>query len=443
MYKKIINELANKNIAILGFGKEGESTYNFIRKYLDIELTIIDKVDVRNKINDDKVKVIYGENYLDNLDKYDLVIKSPGISLIDIDTTNINITSGLELVLKYFKGLSIGITGTKGKSTTTTLIYDIIKNQDDNTYLVGNIGIPILDEVEKYNDKTNLIIEMSSHMLEYMKTSPRIGLILNLYQDHLDHDKTVEHYHHNKLNIFKYQTSSDIAIYNLDNNYLKEYMANNKYLAKTYSISTTTNSSIYYKDNKYYYKDTLIYDTTDFRHLIGNYNISNIVFALTAIYLGGYDLDKAREVVRNFKPVDYRMMKIDTIDNVTYYSDTLSTIPMGTISGIEALDNVSTLIFGGMDRGIDYEEFIDYLNKSKIKHFICMPTTGYKIGKMLQDKDVYYSETLEEAVKTAIKVTDKNSICLLSPAASSYEYFKNYKEKADKYREYIYKYTEK
>lgn len=441
MYKKIIDELKDKNIAILGYGSEGESTYRFIRKYLDIPLTIIDIQDIRGKIHDDKVTIIFGDNYLDNLDRYDLVIKTPGISLIDIDTSNINITSNLELVLKYFKGLSIGITGTKGKSTTTSLIYNIIKKQDKNTYLVGNIGIPILDNIEKYTNDTKLVIEMSSHMLEYMKISPNIALILNLYQDHLDHDGTVEHYHNNKLNIFKYQHDSDIAIYNLDNEYLKKYMSNNSYKGLAYSISSKDISDIYLSQDKYYYKDILIYDIRDKRCLLGDYNVINIVFALTATYLAGFDLEKARSVVREFKPIDYRLMKVGTFKDVTYYSDTLSTIPMGTISGINALENVSTLIFGGMDRGIEYDEFIEYLNDSNIKHFICMPTTGYNIGKKLHNKDIYYCDTLDEAVRIAVKITEKNTICLLSPAAPSYEYFKNYKEKADKYIEYINKYT--
>ena len=441
MYKQIIEELKNKNIAILGFGSEGASTYNFIRRHLDIPLTIIDKKDLQDKIHDNKVKFIFGDNYLEGLDKYDIVIKTPGISLLGINTKNINITSNTELVLKYFKGLSIGITGTKGKSTTTSLIYNIVKDQDKDTYLVGNIGIPILDNIEKYTDKTKLVIEMSSHMLEYMKVSPNIAIILNLYQDHLDHDGTVSHYHSNKLNIFKYQTANDIAIYNLDNNYLKEYMTNNKYKSKIYSISKETNSDIYLKNNKYYYKNILIYDIMDQRELLGDYNITNIVFSLATIYLAGYNLDKARTIVKNFKPIDYRLMKVGTFREVTYYSDTLSTIPMGTISGIEALSSVSTLIFGGMDRGIDYSDLIKYLDNSSIKHFICMPTTGYNIGEKLHDKDIYYCETLEEAVQIAVKITEKGSTCLLSPAAPSYEQFKNYKEKADKFIEYINKYA--
>ena len=439
MYRDIINYIESyKKVAIVGFGIEGKSTYNFIRRYSKMPLTIIDKKEI--ELKDNNVYIVSGDNYLDDLEEYDLIIKSPGISFLNIKKDNLKITSQLELVLKYFKGLSIGITGTKGKSTTTSLIYEIIKRQNKNTYLAGNIGIPLLDKVEEYQDDSCLVIEMSSHMLEFIDVSPKVGVILNLYQDHLDHDGTVEHYHQNKLNIFKYQDQDMIGIYNLDNDYLKKYMKEKKYPGKIYSISDSKMGDIYKEGSKYYYKDIEIYDTNRKRKLLGDYNVKNIVFALTVIYLSGYDLEKAYEVVDNFEQIDYRLSKVGIYNGSTYYTDTLSTIPMGTISGIEALEKVSTLIFGGMDRGIDYQMFIEYLNKSQIKHFICMPTTGYKVGKCLKDKDVYFCETLEEAVVKALEVTDKNSICLLSPAAPSYEYFKNYKEKADKYKEYLEKY---
>ena len=169
MYKKILEKLENKNIAILGFGKEGKSTYNFIRRYSNQLLTILDKNDILNNneyINKDpNVEIITGDNYLNNLENYDLIIKAPGIALLDIDTKKIEdkLTSQLELILEIDKENIIGITGTKGKSTTTSLTYNIIKDQYDNTFLLGNIGNPILDYIEKFNEKSILVIEMSSH----------------------------------------------------------------------------------------------------------------------------------------------------------------------------------------------------------------------------------------------------------------------------------------
>ena len=183
--EQIIAKLKDKNIAILGFGKEGKSTYNFIRRYLPTKkLTILDKNTIT--INDNNVEIVTGFNYLDNLNSYDLIIKSPGISLKDIDYSKyINkITSQLELLMEVDRKNIIGITGTKGKSTTTSLMYEILKKQRNNVYLLGNIGIPVLDNIDKYSENTLLVIEMSSHQLEFVKHSPHIAVILNLFQDH-------------------------------------------------------------------------------------------------------------------------------------------------------------------------------------------------------------------------------------------------------------------
>ena len=223
--EKILNKLIGKNIAILGFGREGKSTYSFIRKHLkDMHLTIIDKNTI--EIDDQNITLVTGENYLDNLDQYDLIIKSPGISLKDIDYSKYidKITSQLELLLEVDRENIIGITGTKGKSTTTSLMYEVLKRQKDEVYLLGNIGIPVLDSIEDYTPNSTLVIEMSSHQLEFVKQSPHIAVILNLFQDHLDHAGSLEHYHNNKMNIFKYQTEDDYAIYSDYNEYLNKKM---------------------------------------------------------------------------------------------------------------------------------------------------------------------------------------------------------------------------
>ena len=444
MYNSIIEKLNDKEIAILGFGLEGVSTYNFIRRHLpDKRLTIIDKCDIRNKVKDENVSIIFGDNYLSNLDKYDLIIKTPGISLKDIDTSNIEdkITSQLELVLEVFKNNTIGITGTKGKSTTTTLIYNVLKDQGYDAYLLGNIGIPILDEVEKYNKNTYLVIEMSAHQLEYTHVSPHIGLILNLFEDHLDHAGTVFHYHMNKMNMFKYQNSDDYGIYCLDNDATVKYINEYKYKSKLYSISNTKKASIYLNNDDVIYSGKVIYNKNNKRKLIGDHNLINIMFVYMVGIILDLDLNKINNTIESFNPLEHRMELVGEYNGITYYNDSIATIPEATINALKALKDTDTLIFGGMDRGIDYRPLIEYLKLSTVRNLICMPTTGYKVGKILEkdgiDKNYYYIESLEEAVKTASKITQKGKIVLMSPAASSYEYFKNFIEKGNKYKEYI------
>ena len=443
MIERIVNLLKGKKIAILGFGREGVSSYEFITKYVDNpDITVIDKdtsllskYDYLNESN-----CVLGDNYLDNLKKYDLIIKTPGISLKDIDITGIKdrITSQVELLLKANKEKVIGVTGTKGKSTTSSLIYEIIKDQNENTILVGNIGLPILSNIENCDEDTIIVAEMSSHQLEYIDVSPRIGVILNLFEDHLDHAGTVEHYHDIKLNMFRYQNDNDYMIYCSNNETLDNLIKKNNFKGIKYTVNPYGSASITIKDNYVVFNDTRIYDINSKRNLLGKHNLENIMTALTVAIILNLDIDRAISVINTFKGLPYRLENIGTVDEVTYYTDTLATIPEATEEATKSLNDIDTLIFGGMDRGISYEGFADYLNSTNIRNFICMPETGHTIGKDLINKNVYFVETLEEAVKKAKEVTAKGKICLLSPAASSYNSFKNYAEKGDKFKELVY-----
>ena len=442
MYEKIISKLKNKNIAILGFGREGKSTYNFIKKYLKQKVTILDRNDFN--IDDNDALKIVGDNYLDNLDKYDLIIKSPGISLKDIDLSRIEdkITSQLELLLEVYKDNIIGITGTKGKSTTTCLLYEVIKKQFDNTFLLGNIGIPVFDEIENYTEDSILVIEMSSHQLEFIKVSPHIGIVLNLYEDHLDHDGTVEHYHHNKMNILRFQNENDYAIYSSDDDNIRRLIEEDNYKGIKHTIrfdnEELEGNYTRIKDKEIFFNGELIYEDKE-RLLLGNHNLKNIMFVLTVIKYLGFDVSKAYDVIRNFKGLKYRMEYIGTYNDIKYYNDTIATIPEATISAISAIGDVDTLIFGGMDRKINYNDFINYLSKSNVNNFICMPTTGNIIGKELEkvNKNVLYTEKLEEAFNLSQKYTKKHMTCLLSPAAASYEFFKNFEEKGRAFEDIV------
>ena len=439
MYNKILEHLKNKKIAIVGFGREGKSTYKFIRKYLNNqELEILDGneklLELNEELKNDKnLKIITGKNYLDNLEKYDLIIKSPGVKFKDLDISKFEdkITSQLGLTLDFYKQNVIGITGTKGKSTTTSLIFKVLKDQGYDAYLLGNIGIPIFDYIEKFNENSKLVIEMAALQLEYVKTSPHIGIILNLFEEHLDFFKSKEHYFLAKLNMFKYQNNSDYGLYTSSNETLDKYVQNGNYITNLIDI----NKEFKIENNYVIYDNKKIYDSNSERLLLGKHNLTNIMFVLRLSELLKLDLQKTINTINQFKPLEHRMEYVATINGVKYYNDAIATIPEATINCVEALKDVDTIIFGGMDRGIDYNDLIDFFNKSKIKNFICMPDTGYKIGKEIKSKNVYMVETLEDAVKKAKEVT--KNICVMSPAASSYNAFKNFEEKGRIYKELI------
>lgn len=450
MIEQIICKLKNRKIAILGFGREGQSTYHFIREYLpNIHLTIFDQNNDFKKncpyLREDKnVDYITGGTYLTYLDDYEIIIKSPGISLKNIDVQKIQgkITSQMELLLEVNSKNVIGITGTKGKSTTSSLIYEIIKDQNPNVILVGNIGIPVLSELSKCDENTIIVMEMSSHQLEFLNHSPHIGVILNLFEDHLDHAGSIEHYHNIKLHMFDYQNKNDYMIYYADNLTLKQLIEKHCFNGIECPITQEDNSckaKMTKKNNWIYIDNQPVFDTNSKIKLIGKHNIINIMVALMISKILLLDMKKVNKTILKFKPLDYRLQNIGTVNNVLYYTDTLATIPEATIEAIKTLENVGTLIFGGMDRGIHYDKLIKFLNECNIENYICMPTTGHTIGKKLkkENKNIHYVETLKEAVDIAKKITKPHTICLLSPAASSYEYFKNYKDKADKFKKYV------
>lgn len=454
MHNKIIDTIKNyKNIAIVGYGREGKSTYNFIRKYLkDIKLTIIDIRNVYEENNelksDSNLNIVYGENYLDNLDVYDLIFKTPGISFKNIKDISIRnkIVSQIGLLLEVNSQNMIGITGTKGKSTTSTLIYNILKDQGIKTFLVGNIGIPVFELIEKYDDDTIIVTEMSSDQLEFVHKSPHIGIILNLYQDHLDHAGTLENYHNSKMNIIRYQDGDDYAICDIDNEYLQKKLSEVIVKSNLLGVSFMKDTKIYLKDTDIYLNNKFLINSKDIeRNILGNHNLKNIMFVLLLCDILKLDLSKTFKTIKKFKGLEHRMEYVGTFKEIKFYNDTISTIPEATINNCEALKEVDTLIIGGLDRNIDYTKLVDYIKKSNIRNIICMPSTGYKLSDLIKNdyNNVYKAETLDNAVEIAYQVTFKNKICLLSPAAPSYEYFKNFEEKGKKYKELIYEYSKK
>ena len=417
MINNIINYLEDKKILILGFGREGKSTYNFIKKYLpNKEIFIGDQNPIG--IDDPKVIEVTGPTYLDDLDKYDLVIKTPGISFKDVKLSKDKITSQLELFLKFVPNKIIGITGTKGKSTTSSMIYKVLKEQGLDVLLLGNIGVPLLDLIEKISTETVLVIEMSSHQLEFVDHSPYISVLTNLYQEHLDHYNSYDEYIEAKLNICKYQTKDNYFIYNKDDKEILNRINN----IKSNMIGVSKNDTIPNVEN-----DKIMGDSSKY----------NILFTLEVAKLFNLDIDKAVKSLNTFIPLPHRIEYVGEYSGIKFYDDAIATIPEACINSIKALRNVDTLIFGGLDRGVNLTSLEKYLNTGVVKNLICMPETGYKIADKLTNKDINIIkvETMEEAVDKAFTYT--KNICLLAPAAASYNRYKNFEEKGNHYQELI------
>lgn len=440
MYSDIINILEDKKIVILGFGKEGKSTYNFIRKYLpNQKLVIMDQNYQNIELNDDKVLVMDVD--YSKMGGIDLIMKTPGISFKDVDTTDFidKVTSQLDLVLRVKECFTIGVTGSKGKSTTSSLIYAAVKENGLDSYLVGNIGTPVFDIIDDVTDETILVIEMSSHQLEFMKHSPDVSIILNLYEEHLDHYKDADTYYKAKLNICKYQAAEDYFIYSSDNETLRAYVESMNINSMKLNVTDEKqdDSSIYIENGYFVIDGSKVFKIDTPMKLKGKHNIKNMMFLFKVAQILHLDLKKTTQAICEFEPLPHRMELVGTYSNITYYNDSIATIPSATVNGIETISNVNTLIIGGMDRGIDYKVLVDYINNSDIENIICMPETGVAIGKEITGRDVYQVTDLKEAVSVAKGVTKPNMVCLLSPAAASYGTFKNFEERGNLFKEYV------
>ena len=222
----LIEFLKDKKICILGYGKQGKSTFKYLRKHFpNKKITIADKNENIDKNElDENVYFKLGDSYLKDIENFDLIIKAPGVILKDIDISKFEnkIITDYELLLRFSPGITIGITGTKGKSTTSTFLYNVLKEQGKKTFLLGNIGTPILDEIDNITDDSYVVIEVSSHTLEFAKFSPNIAILLDIYPEHLDHC-SLENYIKSKFNIAKFQKNKDIFIYNAENKIMKEF----------------------------------------------------------------------------------------------------------------------------------------------------------------------------------------------------------------------------
>lgn len=426
MLPKIIEFLKDKKVLILGFGREGRSSFGYIRKYLPEKMLCI--ADGKEQaLPDEFTRGIFGEEYLSHLGEFDVVLKSPGIPFRDVEIPeNVLITCQLDLFLRYAPCKKLGVTGSKGKTTTSTLCYKMLEKSGVDAVLMGNMGLPVLDYIEEIEGKT-AVIEMSSHQLEFTRTSPDVAVITNIYEEHLEHYKGgMSGYVGAKLNIVKHQTEENTFVYN-----------GTQGLAEYIDVSSLKSNVIAVKE------DGAIPFNAENPHLIGTHNRHDILLAYTASKALGATKEGAEKAVADFEGIEHRMECVGTYKGVTFYNDCIATIPHAVMCAVSAL-GAQTLIFGGMDRGIDYTDFACDLEKSQLACLIGTKTTGHKVIDMMKEngtaKNLFKAENVEEAVRLAFENTEKGKICILSPAAPSYNEYKNFEEKGRFYKACIRKY---
>jgi UDP-N-acetylmuramoylalanine--D-glutamate ligase len=444
----LIHELDNSSIAILGFGREGRSSYKFLRQiFPEKQISIVDiNTSLSNDIElvkDSNIEYVLGENYLKEAERFDVLFKSPGISFVNYSFRDSQlIFSQADIFLRFFGKQTIGVTGTKGKSTTVSLLKHILDGFYSNVLLIGNIGIPALDVVDKINDDTMVVFELSSHQLEYVHHSPHIAILLNLYQEHLDHYKDYKAYRMAKWNIAKFQSKTDFFIFSDDEHQVNEDIKivdikSNllKYNLKNNELGFLNNETTF----SYNELSNFGFENSKFK-LVGKHNLNNLMASLLAIQSLHLPLDKAIEKAMDFKALPHRIEFVGEVKGVKFYNDSIATIPEATIRALESISDVQTVILGGFDRGIDYTKLITFLRKYRPLNLLLIGKVGTLLKEKLQDS--YAGNIIEitnfgEVVDIAIKVSPQNSSCLLSPAASSYDSFKNFEERGDVFKNQV------
>lgn len=454
--EKFNNWIKNKKVAIIGLGVSNAPLIDYMQK-LQANLTVFDnrveeKIDknILEKIKKYNIKKQFGENYLSNLKDFDIIFKSPSCrpDLPEIEAEvkrGAKLTSEIELVLEFAPCKVIAVTGSDGKTTTTSLIYEILKNKY-KCYLGGNIGIPLFTEIAKMQPEDIIILELSSFQLMTMKTSPNIAVITNVTPNHLDIHKSYEEYIDSKTNIFKNQRENDTLILNYDNEITKNFSKNAKSKVIFFSIKEKLKNGVIYDDGI-----IKIVEDELRRHVIklkdtrlrGIHNAANICAAIAATK-DLVEIEDQVTAIKNFEGVTHRLEFVREINNSKWYNDSIASSPTRTIAGLNSFEEEIVLIAGGYDKHLDYEPIATPI-LNKVKTLILMGQTAEKIYGVVTQKqlkqnkkiDIYKAKTLEEAVQKAKEYAKPNQIVLFSPASASFDMFKNFEERGNKFKELV------
>ena len=424
------NLLAFKNILIAGYGKEGKSSHALLQRLFPRSR----RIDIA--CNDKEIATALACR------PYDLILKSPGIptAFFDDRCDATTLSSQTDLFLRVYHDQTIGVTGTKGKSTTASLLHHVLQHcTARKVLLAGNIGLPVAEIIPLMSSHALVVAELSCHQLEIIHNAPHIGILLNLYQEHLDHYRSYEDYKWAKFQMAVKQKPSDFFVYCTDNDEVVQLVAAN--------ASTLRQTLLPYSLGE----AQQAMPDSDTLPLKGTHNLSNIYAVWLVAKQFAINMPQFREALADFHPLEHRLEYVATKGGVVYYNDSISTIPQTTMAALQALSTVQTLILGGFDRGIDYHPLAEYLIRQPlgvaVRNLVFFGSAGHalwqQIGRLadITDRKVLChfeaDYSMEEAVHFAQQNTEAGKICLLSPAASSYDHYKNFEYRGADFKQCV------
>ncbi len=451
------NFIKYRKVAVIGLGVSNIPLLDYLYQKNALVTVFDDKTideipkEIIDKITNYGFSFYFGKDSLNNLKDFNLIFRSPSClpTRIELDQEakrGAIVTTEIELLMKMCPAKIIGVTGSDGKTTTTSLINAILQNAGYKTYLGGNIGTPLFTKLNEILPEDIVVLELSSFQLMGMDVSPHIAVVTNITPNHLNIHKDYEEYIDSKKNIFKYQNEDDYLILNYDNEITNSF-------AKEAVSQVIFFSSLKKLDNGYIVDNKVVKQCNDKirKHIIsqndiilrGDHNLQNIATALAATSTL-VDEEDAIQTIKTFKPVPHRIEFVREINGVKWYNDSASSSPTRTISGLKAFEEDIVLIAGGYDKNLDYEILAEEILK-KVKVLILMGQTSGKIFDAVKNQmeienknlNIYMADSLEHAVKIAKNQAKPGQVVLFSPASASFDMFKNFADRGDKFKNIV------
>ncbi|MFQ6862420.1 MAG: UDP-N-acetylmuramoyl-L-alanine--D-glutamate ligase [Beduini sp.] len=441
--------LKDKKVLVLGLAKSGLAATRLLIK-LGALVTVNEgkaasELEAYDELCAMGVEVIAGSHPDELFERdFDFVVKNPGIKytipfVLRLQERNIPIYTEIELAFQVaLPQHYVAITGTNGKTTTTTLVYDIVHSVHSNTFVAGNIGTPLCEVVLNENLLESagnyIIIEMSNfQLLNIEKFKPEIATIINLTPDHLDYMRNVDEYYASKMRIYENQNEEDYFILNKDDATIADYTRRYPIHASIIPFSMDSEEMVCIKENTIYYDSEPILAVEDIR-LAGKHNVQNVMIALTIAKLLDIPLVDIQKVIREFKGVEHRVEFVRELHQVRYYNDSKATNTDATIIGIKSFNEPLILLLGGFDKGLDLTELKTYTDH--VKKVICFGAAGKRFAKTLQN-DCLLVHNLKEATLKAAEIAEAGDVVLLSPSTSSYDEFTGYEQRGRCFKEIV------
>ncbi|MBR3119388.1 UDP-N-acetylmuramoyl-L-alanine--D-glutamate ligase [Oceanobacillus profundus] len=446
---KRLTEFPYSNIVVLGLARSGTAAAEALLandktiRVHDKQATEQDETVIRLK--EMGAEVIIGSHPISILDGMDLVIKNPGISydnpiVAEAIRRDIPIITEIELAYYLFDGPIIGVTGSNGKTTTTTLVTDMLKKSERPVRVAGNIGIVATEAVQSMQDDEALVLELSSFQLQGTeKFRPTTAILLNIFEAHLDYHKTLSNYKQAKFNIFRNQTKDDYLIYNAEDKAIAEEVKDARAKLIPFSVHQKLEAGAWIDDKYVYFKNEKIIELKEIV-LVGEHNLQNILAAIAAAKLNGATNEGIYRVLTTFSGVEHRLQFVENINGRLFYNDSKATNILATQKALDSFKQPTILLAGGLDRG---NEFTDL--KPHLKHVRAMVVFGQTASKLKElaaevgIEKVIESENVEDAVHAAYSISEENEVILLSPACASWDQYRTFEERGDMFVQAVHK----